>query len=89
MAGTVKDNGPGFSPEALANIRQKIREIDENGFLPNLELDGMGLLNIYIRLKLVYHEKMLFQIENFREDGRGTVVLIGGLLENLEVQNAK
>ena len=86
---TVQDNGPGFNPESLANIRQKIREIDENGLLPNLELNGMGLLNIYIRLKLVYHEQMVFQIGNPGEGGSGTTVQIGGLPEkNMEVQNA-
>ncbi len=86
---TVQDNGPGFGPEALANIRQKIREIDENGLLPNLELNGMGLLNIYIRLKLVYHEQMVFQIGNPGEGGSGTTVQIGGLPEkNMEVQYA-
>jgi two-component system, sensor histidine kinase YesM len=82
---TVKDNGPGFSPEALANIRQKIRKIDGNGLLPNLELNGMGLLNIYIRLKLVYHEHKVFQIENPLEGG--TNIVIGGLVETMEVPN--
>jgi two-component system sensor histidine kinase YesM len=84
---TVQDNGPGFTTEALANIHQKIREINENGLLPNLELNGMGLLNIYIRLKLVYHEMMLFEIQEPSEGG--TMILIGGLLENMEVHNAE
>ena len=84
---TVKDNGPGFSPESLANIDKKIQEIDERGLLPNLELNGMALLNIYIRLKLVYREKMLFQIETPGESG--AMVTIGGILENKEVQNGE
>ncbi|HBF39225.1 MAG TPA: hypothetical protein DDW50_18140 [Firmicutes bacterium] len=84
---TVKDNGPGFSPESIANIAKRTKEIDERGLLPNLEVNGMALLNIYIRLKLVYREKMLFQIETPSEGG--AVVTIGGILENMEAQNGE
>lgn len=76
---TVNDNGPGFTTEEIAEIHYKIKEIDEKGLLPSLELDGMGLLNIYIRLKLLYHHQMLFEIANTREGG--ATITIGGFAQ--------
>ncbi len=74
----VKDNGPGFDPHKLNCIRAKMAEIDKNGLLPSLELDGMGLLNIYIRLKLSYKNQAIFQIaDNIKT---GTNITIGGSL---------
>lgn len=75
---SVIDNGPGFDVERLKNIHEKIHEIDQNSLLPSLELDGMGLLNIYIRLKLIYKNQMIFQI-NENPNG-GAIVSIGGSL---------
>lgn len=83
----VKDNGPGFTSDEIANIQRQMREIDEHGLLPSLELDGMGLLNIYIRLKLVYQERMLFQIASPEEGG--AIITIGGILENKEEQSGE
>lgn len=73
---SVQDNGPGFDPEMLQSINERIDEIEEKGLLPSLELEGMGLLNIYIRLKLSYKNQMIFQIgDNINE---GTVITVGG-----------
>lgn len=72
----VMDNGPGFDEEALQQLNEKIGEIDKSGLLPSLELDGMGLLNIYLRLKLTYKNQMLFSVSE-NPDG-GTVVAVGG-----------
>lgn len=74
----VKDNGPGFNEEKLKLINEKITEIDQNGLLPSLEIDGMGLLNIYIRLKLVYNKGMIFKITE--NPLGGTIIKIGGSL---------
>ena len=74
----VKDNGPGFDSEKLDYLQQKIEEIDRSGLLPSLELDGMGLLNIYIRLRLLYKNQTIFQIANNIEGG--TNITIGGSL---------
>lgn len=73
----VSDNGPGFSTEEITYIHQKIVEINEKRLIPHLELDGMGLLNIYIRLRLIYQERMLFQITS--PDQGGAIITIGGL----------
>ncbi|MFV0528888.1 MAG: histidine kinase [Lachnospiraceae bacterium] len=73
---SVKDNGPGFAPEVMDSIHQKMEEIQINGLLPSLELDGMGLMNIYIRFYLLYHNAFIFDFGN-RPEG-GAIVSIGG-----------
>ena len=73
---TVTDNGPGFSDDALAVINSKIKEIDATGLLPSLEIKGMGLLNIYLRFKLLYVTDIVFNIKN-NENG-GASITLGG-----------
>ncbi|MCJ7666261.1 MAG: sensor histidine kinase, partial [Actinobacteria bacterium] len=60
----VSDNGGGFSKEELERINKKMKLFDENNTLPSLKLDGMGILNIYIRLKLSYNDMAYFTLEN-------------------------
>lgn len=72
----VSDNGNGFSEESLNLLYGKIREIDETNAVPMLKLDGMGLLNIYIRMKLTFGADAVFRIEN--RPGEGATVVIGG-----------
>ncbi len=73
---SVTDNGPGFRAEAIALIMSKIQEIDETGLLPSLEINGMGLLNIYLRYKILYGADVVFQLNN--NEGGGARITIGG-----------
>lgn len=73
------DNGPGFSSEALKTLQKEIDKIDQTGSLPNLEINGMGLLNIYIRFKLLYKGKHIFRLSN--NVSEGARVTIGGAIE--------
>ena len=73
---SVKDNGTGFSAEDLKEINEKIASINETDLLPDLEINGMGLMNIYIRFKTLYHGKHIFRISNNAEGG--ALVTIGG-----------
>ncbi len=75
---SVKDNGKGFSTEDLNELNEKIAYINETDTLPNLEINGMGLMNIYIRFKTLYHEKHIFRISNNATGG--ALVTIGGEL---------
>lgn len=75
----ITDNGPGFSPEALDILQKEIEKIDQTGFLPNLEINGMGLMNIYIRFKLLYNGKHIFRFSN--NVSEGARVTIGGTIE--------
>lgn len=69
----VWDNGNGFSHEKVEEIMEKCKEsMKEEKTLSN-QIDGMGLVNVYVRLKLFYGDSMLYQIEE------GTSrILIGG-----------
>ncbi|MFC4307237.1 sensor histidine kinase [Cohnella boryungensis] len=79
---SVSDNGPGFSEDSLARLDQKIRELGRSNEMPVLQLGGMGLLNIYIRLKLTYGDSARFELANSPEGG--AVITIGGKLSNKE-----
>ena len=72
---SIRDNGPGFSEEALTMLHQKISEIDKTGLLPSLEINGMGLLNIYIRYRLLHGDRTIFRLEN--QPGGGAAITIG------------
>ena len=73
---TVTDNGPGFSSKSLSNIESKIKEIDSTGLLPSLEINGMGLLNIYLRFKLLYGNGAVFEIGSIHDGGAS--ITLGG-----------
>jgi two-component system sensor histidine kinase YesM len=82
---TVSDNGGGFEQEKLKSLKQKIHQVDTLKEMPKLELSGMGLVNIYTRLKLFYEDAMIFKIENIEHSG--ALVSIGGLI-NSRKENA-
>lgn len=73
---TVKDNGPGFDPEVDRHLRSQMDEILKQSKLPSLELDGMGILNIFIRFYLLFGKAFLFQFGNLPE--KGAFVIVGG-----------
>jgi len=74
----VKDNGPGFDEHEISRFYSQVNEIERNNVLPSLKLHGMGLLNVFVRLKLHYGSRMYFEIRNLPD--RGAVVTIGGPL---------
>ncbi len=65
----ISDTGNGFSSDILRNIQNKINNIDVNNSIPDLEPNGMGIINVYIRLKIYYKSKLHFQIGNQSEGG--------------------
>lgn len=74
----VCDNGNGFSEEVMQDIQQKMEYIEETENIPELSLNGMGILNIYLRMRFYYKENAVFQIEN--NSDHGAQILIGGLV---------
>ncbi len=66
---TVCDNGKGFSRDTLNNLHNEMKKFDKTAQIPPLTLSGMGLLNIYIRIKLLYKEKAVFEIKNLPSGG--------------------
>lgn len=73
---SISDNGVGFSQTEIDNLNAKIEEINRTGLLPNLEIRGMGLLNIYIRFKILYKGSHIFRVSNLATGG--ALVTIGG-----------
>lgn len=78
---TVQDNGQGFELKWLEETREKLKMMASSESLPGLKLDGMGLTNIYLRLKLMYGERAIFNLVN-RPEG-GAAVTIGGPIINV------
>jgi len=72
---TVSDNGPGMPREKRRELFDKIHELSHTNRFPGLNVEGMGLLNIYFRLKLTYNDRMIFKIE---DPPRGFEITIGG-----------
>ncbi|HHX59661.1 MAG TPA: histidine kinase [Epulopiscium sp.] len=78
----VSDNGAGFSHESLQKLEKQILNIENKDLTPDLKIDGMGLLNTYLRWKLHYKEKAIFQISNLPDSG--AIITIGKEISNDE-----
>jgi two-component system, sensor histidine kinase YesM len=82
----IIDNGCGFTREALNTIFQKLEEYEDiilsEETIEHINLGGLGLINIFTRLKLLYGGKAIFNIMN--NSAKGTTVVIGGLLNSTE-----
>lgn len=81
----ISDNGSGFDNNAIIQINQRVdkyrKKIDNDMFFNELEVGGLGLINIYLRLKLFYGDSTVFMIEN--KENRGCKVKIGGMTKYL------
>ena len=64
----IRDNGPGFRAETLEAMEKQLREIQHTGTLPSLKINGMGILHVFIRFRLLYDD-FLFRLENNPEGG--------------------
>lgn len=78
----VEDSGTGFSEDALGMIRERIRIADEQPGLPEMNIDGLGLLNVYIRWHLHCGAQILFEYGNTNE--HHGIVTIGQKKEGKE-----
>ncbi|MFS0869072.1 sensor histidine kinase [Paenibacillus xylanilyticus] len=83
----IKDNGEGFSPD---KIREILANVQESGAgmnpLPHhpTSLGNMGILNSVNRLKLMYSNRLFFNIyNNHADEERGaTIQIIGSLTKD-------
>ena len=71
----VTDDGAGFDQRTLEKLLEGVERVRRTGVLPSLKIDGMGLLNIAMRLNLYQGGDFLLHIQNL--DGGGCVVSIG------------
>lgn len=70
---SVEDSGTGFEETALEQLKNKMREFDETERIPEMQINGMGILNIYIRMMLFFGESRIFEIES-RKNGSKIVL---------------
>ncbi len=75
----VIDSGAGFGEEVDRNLRKQMDSILETGVLPSLKIEGMGILNIFIRFYLLDGITFLFDFGN-NADG-GAFVKVGRSIE--------
>jgi two-component system, sensor histidine kinase YesM len=77
----IHDNGQGFGEETLAEINHKLKITRERllkeGSNMELEIGGMGLINTYARLLLLYNDELIFKMQNVSD---GAEVIIGANL---------
>ena len=71
----IRDNGNGFAQDTLDHIWQTIARLNAQKEYPQLSINGMGMANIYLRLKLFYVNRFYFDIQN---ETSGCLVKIGG-----------
>ncbi len=72
---SVEDNGAGIVPGKRAEIARRISDIERARDLSALSLEGLGLANIYLRLKLFCKGEQVFEIKTPEQ---GTAIVIGG-----------
>lgn len=74
----VEDNGQGIEPQTLKLLSRKFEQtksrILKMGENIELEIGGMGLVNTYARLLLLYNEELIFEVKN---KDTGVEVIIG------------
>ncbi len=84
----VRDNGDGFSKETLEALSQKLwkakQDLGEERSYIELEIGGMGLVNLYARLYLLEQENTIFMPGNWED---GAEVLVGGKILSAEERN--
>ncbi len=75
----VQDNGPGFTQEALEQIRSQFEGCDqslrEHKDVIDTRIGNLGLTNIYIRCRIMYGSRFHMTADN-RQDGPGGFILI-------------
>ncbi|MDI9217149.1 cache domain-containing sensor histidine kinase [Clostridium tertium] len=72
----IEDNGGCLSSDKREELISKFNNIDKSKELSSFSIGGMGLKNVYIRLKLLYEDESIFRIDNSTL-GK-TVFIIGG-----------
>ena len=72
----IEDNGGCLSNKKRDELLSNFNNLDINKELYSLKIGGMGLKNVYLRLKLLYADESIFDIDNSIY-GK-TVFIIGG-----------
>ena len=71
---SVRNDGTCFNEKNLQELHLRMKELESNGNYPQFSIKGMGLLNLYSRLKLFFNAKAFFEI---RSDCKTVEIIIG------------
>lgn len=71
---TISDNGSGIDEDILDTIHSTLLHYGENSIEKADIPQHLGIINVFMRLKLLFQERFRFSIES--EAGRGTTVII-------------
>ena len=72
----IEDNGGALSDEKKEELLHLYQNLDMKEELKSMQIGGMGLKNIYLRLKLLYGEQAIFRIDNTTP--HKTIFTVGG-----------
>lgn len=72
----IEDNGGTMSDVKKEELLNMYENLDIKNELKSMQIGGMGLKNIYLRLKLLYGENAIFEINNSYP--RRTIFILGG-----------
>lgn len=72
----IEDNGGCLSDDKKEQLLSSFYNLDKDKELKNLKIGGMGIKNVYLRLKLLYNEDAIFSIDNSKSNR--TIFIIGG-----------
>lgn len=73
---TIEDNVGTMTEEKKKELLLLYENLDLNEELKSMKIGGMGLKNVYLRLRLLYEEDAVFCIEN--QEGKYTRFILGG-----------
>jgi two-component system sensor histidine kinase YesM len=63
----VIDSGTGFTDEAIRTIAGRIEEVNNNPGMPEMQINGLGIINVYLRWKIFCQDTMIFNYGNTPE----------------------
>lgn len=84
----IEDNGGTMTEQKKEELLLLFEGLDWNQELKSMKIGGMGLKNVYLRLKLLYGNKAIFGIDD-SVSGKTTFILGGPVFKSKEEYYAK
>lgn len=72
----IRDNGGTLSEEKKQELMHLYENLNMNEELKSMQIGGMGLKNVYLRMKLIYGEQAIFRIDT--SEAQATIFELGG-----------
>lgn len=72
----IRDNGGTLSEDKKRELMHLYENLNMNEELKSMQIGGMGLKNVYLRMKLIYGEQAIFRIDT--SEAHATIFELGG-----------